>query len=140
MNATWNGLTFVGGGGAATYTLETLTGWWGGVEMRHDSIPRPSGPGEFDAPAFLSGRVITLTGLILADDDPEAFEDAMTALEDAGADGSKSEFAVAKAGGGRATAQARRHGAVDIADIVYGRHARYQLQLWAPDPTKGFAL
>jgi hypothetical protein len=135
MNATLDGLTFVGDGDAATYTIETFKGLFDGVEMRHETIPRPNGHGDFDSPGFLSGRLITLTGLILAADDPSAFEAAVFALEDLLADGSKSELSVELASG-TYTYQVRRHGAPDIDPIVWGRSARYQLQLWAPDPTK----
>ena len=138
MNATWGGLTFVGDEGAATYTLEKIIGWWGGVEMRHESTPRPNADGDFDSPAYLGGRVITLRGLIKADDDPAAFEAALAALDEAGDDGSKSEFTLEQASA-TYSVQARRHGTPDIDITVYGRSARYQLQLWAPDPTKELA-
>jgi len=135
MLATWGGLTFVGDDSAATYTLEKVIGWWGGVEMRHESTPRPNADGDFDSPAYLGGRVITLRGLILADDDPAAFEAALAALDEAGADGSKSEFTLEQAAA-TYSVQARRHGSLDFDPIVWGRRGRYQLQLWAPDPAK----
>jgi hypothetical protein len=136
VNATLGGLTFVGDGSAATYTLEKLDGWFGGVEMRREMIPRPNSDGDFDSPGYLGGRVITLSGLILAADDAAAFETAMMALEDLLADGSMAEFAVTQAGG-TYTAQVRRHGAPDIdASVLYGSVGRYQVQLWAPDPSK----
>jgi hypothetical protein len=137
VNATLGGLTFVGGGGTATYTIDRdgLKGWFEGVEMRRETIARPNGDGDFDAPGYLGPRLITLTGLILTDDDPEAFEVAMKALEDLLADGGMDTFTVEQATG-TYTAQVRRHGSPEIDLVAYGSTARYRLQLWAPDPTK----
>jgi hypothetical protein len=137
MIATLGGLTFVGGGGAATYTIEDdgLKGWFEGVEMRRETIPRPNGDGDFDAPGHLGPRLITLTGLILTDDDPAAFEVAMKALEDLLADGGMGTFTVEQATG-TYTSEVRRHGSPEVVIEMYGMQARYRLQLWAPDPTK----
>ena len=136
MNATLGGLTFVGGGGAATYTIfrDGLKGWFEGVEMRRETIPRPNGNGDFDAPGYLGPRLITLSGFILTAD-ASAFEVAMKALEDLLADGGMDTFAVEQATG-TYTAEVRRHGSPEIIIEVYGSRARYRLQLWAPDPTK----
>lgn len=136
MIATLGGLTFVGDAGPATYTIEEggLVGWFGGVEMRHESIPRPLGNGDFPAPGYLGSRIITLSGLILADNATD-FENAIAALEEVLDDGSEGEFAVEQATG-TFTVQVRMHGAPDIDPQVYGSVARYQLQLWAADPTK----
>lgn len=136
--STYGGLTFYGDDTRpVTYTIwkDGLKGWFDGVEMRHESIPRPNGNGDFDAPGYLGPRVITQTGLILAEDDPEAFETAMSALENMGSDGSKTEFAVQQANGTFGVL-ARRHGAPEIIIELYGTRARYRFQVWAPDPTK----
>jgi hypothetical protein len=138
MNATLGGLTFVGGAGAATYTIFRdggLTGWFEGVEMRREIIPRPTGNGDFPTPGRLGSRLITLSGLVLTDDDPEAFEVAIKALEDLLADGDMDTFTVEQATG-TYTAEVGRVGSPEIIIEVYGSLARYRLQLWAPDPTK----
>ena len=138
MNATLDGLTFVGDDAPATYTIKRdggLTGWFDGVEVRHETVPRPNSDGDFDAPGYLGPRLITLSGKILAAD-AAGLEAAMKALEDLLADGSKAEFAVTQASGDVYTAQVRRHGAVEIINELYGSRARYRLQLWAPDPAK----
>jgi hypothetical protein len=139
MRATLDGLEFVfAGSGDATYILDSndgLKGWFEGVEMRHEVVERPTGHGDFDAPAFLGSRLITLNGWILTDSDDAAYEVAMKGLEDLLADGSMSEFAVEQATG-TYTCQVRRHGSPELDMVVYGRSARFQLQLWAPDPTK----
>jgi hypothetical protein len=138
MNATLGGLTFVGGEGAATYTIfrdRGLTGWFEGVEMRREIIARPLGNGDFPTPGRLGPRLITLSGFILTADDPAAFEVAMKALEDLLADGSMDTFTVEQATG-TYTAEVGRIGTPEIIIEVYGSRARYRLQLWAPDPTK----
>lgn len=136
--STYGGLTFYGDDTRpATYTIwkDGLKGWFSGVEMRHESIPRPNGDGDFDAPGRKGPRIITQTGLILADGDPEAFENAMSALGDMGSDGSKSEFAVQQATGTFGIL-ARMHGEPEIIVELYGSRARYRFQLWAPLPAK----
>jgi hypothetical protein len=136
VNATLGGLTFVGGEGAATYTIweDGLKGWFEGVEMRREVIPRPNSDGDFDAPGHLGPRYITLTGLVLADD-TAAYEVALKALEDLLADGGIDTFTVEQESG-TYTAEVRRHGSPEIVHEVWGKQARYRLQLWAPDPTK----
>jgi hypothetical protein len=137
VNATLGGLTFVGGEGAATYTIweDGLNGWFEGAEMRREKIARPNGAGDFPAPGYLGPRLITLTGLILTDNDPAAFEVAIKALEDLLADGSTDTFTVEQASG-TYTAEVGRDGTPEIAIELYGTRARYRLQLWAPDPVK----
>lgn len=134
MNATLDTLEFVADGSSGAYTLEDIIGWWGGVEMRHASTPRPNGHGDFDSPAYQSGRLVTLRGQVHATTDA-SFEAALQALENVLADGSKSALTVEQAST-TYTLQVRRHGAPDIRILVYGRVASFQLQLWAPDPTK----
>lgn len=134
MNATLGTLEFVADGTLGTYTLEEIIGWWGGVEMRHASTPRPNSDGDFDAPGYKSGRLITLRGHVNTSTD-SAFETAMQALEDVLADGSKSALTVEQASG-TYEIQVRRHGSPDINVLVYGRAASFQLQLWAPAPDK----
>ena len=134
MNATLDGLEFVADGSVGTYTLEEIPGWWGGVSMRHEQTPRPNGHGDFDAPAYRSGRLVTLRGQVQASTDA-GFEAALQALEDVLADGSAGALTVAQASG-TYTIQVRRHGDVDIDVLTFGRVARYQMQLWAADPDK----
>ena len=135
--STYGGLTFYGDDTpTAVYTIwnDGLKGF-DGVEVRHEQIARPNGNGDFDAPGYLGPRIITQTGLILADGDPETYEDAIAALAEMGADGSIAEFTVELANG-TFSVMARRHGDIEIVRELYGRRARYRFQLWAPDPTK----
>jgi hypothetical protein len=66
MQATVDGLTFYSDATtAATYTIESLTGWFEGVGVRFDRTPRPTADGVFDSPGYLDGRLISLQGLVL---------------------------------------------------------------------------
>src|SRR5687768_15573667 len=102
QHATLGGLTFVADGSPATYTINRrggLKGWFEGVEMRREIIRRPIGDGDFPAPGRLGPRLNTLSGLILANDDPVAFEAAMADLETLLDDGSMGTFTVVQASG-----------------------------------------
>ena len=143
MRATLDGLEFIGdptptelASGDALYLIDPdgLKGWFDGVEMRHETTPRPNAPGDFDAPAFLGPRLISIRGSLVASSAVD-FENAMAALDELLADGSMAEFAVVQATG-TYTAQVRRHGAVEFKDARYGVMTRFRFELWAPDPTK----
>lgn len=134
MYATLDGLTFRADGAATTYTLSDIPGWWGGADFRHETFARPNSDGDFDAPVFQAGRILTLQGQVQTTDD-EGFEDAIAALEGLLADGSMGTLTVYQANG-TYTIGVRRHGGLNVEVLLYGRVARYQLQLWAPDPAK----
>jgi hypothetical protein len=137
LQATLGGLTFVGDAGAATYTIDRdggLKGWFDGVDSRHESIPRPASHGDFDVPTYLGGRIIILSGLVRASS-ASAYETALAGLSGLLADGSSATFTVTQAAG-TLTATVRRNSAPDVQHVVYGALARYQLQLWAPDPRR----
>lgn len=131
MTATLGGLTFVGDGGAATYTIDELKY---GAGSRRDSIPRPSAHGDFDVPVFLTGMLVTISGLIHASSVAE-YEAAVDALTGLLADGSSSELEVTQAVGSW-TAMVRRSGEPDVTHLVYGETGRYQVQFWAADPRR----
>jgi hypothetical protein len=135
--ATVGGLTFSGDGSTATYTLDSdgLKGWWvGGTSMRREYVDRPNQHGQFSTPGYLSGRIVTLSGQVQADD-PEAFEDALEALGALLEDGDSDTLTVTSASGVR-TAEVARYGEPMVRVLVYGSVAEYQFQLWAPDPTR----
>lgn len=134
MIVTFGSLEFVGDGSPATYTLASLGGWFGGVEMRHEMTSRPNAHGDFDAPVYKSGRIITLSGLILASD-VASYEAAVDALETITQGSSASTLTVAQASG-TYTILCRRHGSLEIDPVVYGHQARYQFHLWARNPDK----
>jgi len=133
MYATLDGLEFRGDAEPTTYTIARMPGWWG-TDFRHEQVARPTAAGDFDAPVFQSGRIITLEGLVLATS-TSAFESACDALENLLADGSADTLTVYQESA-TYTLEVRRHGGLNLDITVYGRTARYQIQLWAPDPEK----
>lgn len=137
LEATIGGLTFIGDDRAATYTLDTngLDGWFaGGTTMRREYVDRPNGHGQFPMPGYLSGRIVTLRGKVLADS-PAGFEAALEALEGLLADGLEDTLTVVTTVG-TSTLSVSRYGAVDTKILVYGQLAEYQIQLWAPNPDR----
>lgn len=134
MNVTLGGLTFMGDGTNATYTVAALPGWLDGVGTRRDSIPRPSAHGDFDVPTYLSGRVVSIVGMVHAGS-VSAYEAAIADLTGLLADGSSGEMSVAQASG-TLTAMVRRDGEPDIQHVVYGQTARFRVQFWAADPRR----
>lgn len=133
MLATVNGLEFVGDGSAGTYTIgeNGLTGWFEGVGVRYNRIPRPLSDGEFDSPGYLTGRLITLSGLVVTSSEA-AFESALLALSDIPVR-DLVEFTVTTGVGVKA-AMVRRAEQPDISVNVWGELAAYRLTLFAPDP------
>jgi hypothetical protein len=135
MIATLGGLTFSGDQDDATYRIspDGFRGWFDGVEVRRDRVQRPTADGEFPSPGYLGARVITISGHVLADNAVD-FENALNALATLLDDGSMSDLVVEQATG-TFSIEVGRIGAPDIIIQSYGAVARYQLQLWAPDPT-----
>ena len=136
VSATLGALTFVGDDSAATYTIERegLKGWFDGADSRRESIPRPAAHGDFNVPTYLGGRIISISGLILATS-TAGYESAVSALSGLLADGSSDELSVTE-DAGTLTATVRRHGAPEVIPQVYGKRARYRVQFWSPDPRR----
>lgn len=137
VEASVGGLTFVGGGGAATYTIEVdgLKGWFtGGTSMRREYVDRPNQPGQYATPGNPSGRIVTLSGLVLASS-AAAFENALDALDQLLADGGYDTLTVTT-DNGATTAEVARYGEMQSRIVVWGSVAEYQIQLWAPDPAR----
>lgn len=132
MNITIGGLTFIAGTAAATYTVESLSGWFDGVPIRREMEERPNAHGAFYAPGFLEGRVVSLSGLILTSSE-SAQVAAVRALTSLLADGGTDVLTVAEPGGSL-TATVSRYGKPDVQVEVWGTVARYQVQFWAHDP------
>lgn len=130
------GLTFVGDGRPAAYTIlpEGLVGWLaGGVSMRRDVADRPTSHGQFSAPGYLSGRMVTLTGQIHASS-PFDFEKRLAALSAVLADGGEAPLVVQAEETTRAVVS--RWDEPETRVLVYGRLAEYKLRLWSPDPRR----
>jgi hypothetical protein len=135
MFATVDGLTFQGDGTAATYMLgeNGIVGWFEGVGVRNARTARPTADGEFDAPGYLTGRLITVQGFVLTDSEA-AFEAAIEALGDIPVH-DLTEFTVTT-GAGTKAAMVRRVEKPDINVRVWGEVAEFRLSLFAPDPTR----
>lgn len=134
MYATIGSHTFQGGSGDSLFTLTNIQGWWGGSDFRHEQQARLNGDGDFDAPVYRGGRILTLEGHVQATSTTQ-FENALDILDNLLGDGSMGTLTVVQ-GTGSYSLQVRRHGGLNLDILVYGELARYQFQLWAPDPAK----
>lgn len=124
------------GGGPIIGQPDGIKGWWGGVSFRHESVDKPVGHGQFDAPAYRGPRLLNVEAQIfLPSYDEAAFESLMELVETVLDDGSMGTFAVHQSAGVYGV-DVRRHDITDIVIVKYGRLARFQLPLWAPDGTK----
>lgn len=71
---TVDGMTFTDGPVPAvdeygcTWVLQNIEGWFGGVSVRGAPVDRPLTDGSFDGPAPFAGRVVTVTGTVIAPD------------------------------------------------------------------------
>src|SRR4051812_24557250 len=110
--ATLGALTFRADGETATYTIAKFDGWWGGAEFRHDQTSRPTADGDFDAPVYRGGRILTIEGLVLASSVAD-LEDALAALEDLLGDGSMDTLTVVQESA-TYTLEVRRHGGLSL--------------------------
>lgn len=52
----------------SVWVLETLTGWFGGVDVRGNPVDRPMLDGAFDGDAPLAGRTVEISGNVVATD------------------------------------------------------------------------
>lgn len=122
---------------SVTYTIDEggLVGWFGGVGSRVPRTPKPQAHGEFSGRGYLSGRVITVSGLIRSDGDGAAQESAMNAISGLLADGGTSRLTV-QSGSGTLWADVQRIDEPDVQILVYGRTAAYQARFFAPDPRR----
>lgn len=134
MHATIGSHEFRGDAEDSLFTLSRMPGWWGGGDFRHEQQGRPNGDGDFDAPVYRGGRIITLEGQVHATSKTQ-FENALDILDNLLGDGSMGTLTVYQATGSYSL-QVRRHGGLNLDIVVYGRLARYQFQLWAPNPVK----
>jgi hypothetical protein len=111
-----------------------FTGFSGGVDMRLNQQAMPQGPGSFDIPSFADSRTLKISGTALA-----ASFAHRRILEE--------RFSGILAGGQTEIVQVERDGEtrwamakLATAPIFEGHgvvpKARFQLQLWCPDPRK----
>ena len=131
MRANYKGIDFYSDSGDATYTIEQITGWFEGVDVRRSGGARPATDGVFDSPAYLTSRIITITGLVLSNGSSSDFEMALARL--AGLPPRHVSLFTVETDNGTTWANARRAEKPEVTVIVWGQVARYQLVLEAPD-------
>ena len=109
------------------------SGWDGGVSIRRDETPRPNGHGVFDAPGYLGGRLVAISGHILGKT-PADTVNLAARLTGLLADGSKARLVV-DTGSEVTWADVRLADQTQV--TVWGsdpRVADFMVQLFAPDP------
>ena len=133
MHITLDGVHFRGGLEKALFTVDhgSLKGWFEAPGVRRNDEPRPLADGSFTAPTFRAGRSVSWSGLILTKTPAEQHH----AME---------QLAGMCSGQGlsRLTVQHESHATWADVQIMqppevtveaYGRVARYDVELWAPD-------
>lgn len=133
------GLTFRGihvrAGDGPYFVIQEMTGWDESPDMRRDEEDRPLQHGAFDAPGYLTARVVSITGVILGDS-PAGLQRAVRQLNGLLADGGADTLTVQDALE-PLWARVRRAGAPGVR--IHGEDpsvADYQVQFWAPDPRR----
>lgn len=137
VRATLGGVVFDGTAADATYTIgdDGLRGWFGGVSSRVDRTVRPQSHGEFTSRGLLSGRVITLEGMVRTKQDGAAQETAVNVLSGLLADGETDRLTVESAAG-VLWADVQRLDEPDTRILLYGSTAAYQARFLAADPRR----
>lgn len=136
LTATLGGVRFWGSGAHARTGLVLapggLTGWWEPPSMRTEQHDRV-GHGAFPSRGALAGRLVTLTGHVLAAHERDLLDQTQELAALLG-DGEPGTLHV-QGLGDTTHATVWRHGKPAI-DIDGGglQYASFQLQLWAPDP------
>lgn len=111
-------------------------GWENPPSSRRTDLPRSGGHGSFNTPSFKNGRLVTLTGAVLANDDRQlvAFADLLGVVSDG------THRMVVETETGVRWADVVSEGEPKF-DRIGGSHdASFQVQLFAADPRKYGAL
>lgn len=133
MLITLDGVRFRGDASKAMFTVENgaLKGWFESPGVRRQDAPRPLGDGSFTAPTYRAGRSIAWSGLIHTTSPGEqrhALEQLAGLCEGRGL----SRLSVQHES--HATwADVQLAQAPEATVLVYGKLARYDVELWAPD-------
>lgn len=116
------------------FTLDKLEGWFSGVDVRRNEVPRPQAFGSFSTPGYGSSRVVSVSGLCYATsaDQLNYFGDTLTGLLGSGAEGT----VLVDMPWGTTTAVGRLASAPQFDVLVWGEIASYQIQFWCPNPRK----
>jgi phage-related protein len=113
---------------------EGWSGWDEGVTMRRDETARPGTHGAFDAPGFMSARVVSISGWIIAPT-PSALATMRTQLTGLLSDGGSDTLTVETAAG-ETWAEVRLAGQTAVTVQGSETEARFQVQFWSPDPRR----
>jgi hypothetical protein len=138
LQATIGGIVFEGAPAdpeqAFVIDPDGWAGWDEGVAMRREEVVRPSSHGSFDTPGYLTPRVTTISGWMVA---PTAGDLATMRKQLTGllADGSSGTLTVETAEG-ETTASVRLAGQTAVKVSGSEREARFQIQFWSPDPRR----
>lgn len=130
------GLVLDGTEAATTYTIgdDGLRGWFDGVASRLNQDELTNRDGLVEARGYLSGRMVTIEGLVLTST-PAQQEEARRALSSVLADGSAGRLTV-RAPAGEKFAMVRRVGEPSFVTQSWGRRVAYQVQFLARDPRR----
>lgn len=136
MRITLDGIHFRGDGGPALFAVEhgALRGWFEAPGVRRGETSRPLADGSFLAPSFRSGRSVSWRGLIHSRS-PFEQREAMEQLSGVCSGTGLSRLTV-QAHGETTWADVHLAAEPSIEILNYGRLARYDLELWAPDPRR----
>lgn len=113
---------------------EGWSGWDEGVPVRRDDTVRPSSHGSFDAPGFLTARVRSIAGNVIASS-PGELEHMCLQLTGLLAEGGVGRV-TAVSDHGTTWANVRLAGQTAIQEDAGGLEARFQVQFWSPDPRR----
>jgi hypothetical protein len=133
VTATFGGLTFSNAATGGGFTLATLDGWYSGAPVRSEVENRPNADGGFGVTRVYKGaRVVTQTGLILAESVADPLWSAFSALQ---ANGAPSDYTVTDPAGTLSLIGATLAAPPEITTAVDGL-AQYMLQIVGRDPVK----
>lgn len=136
MLITLDGVHFRGDMGRAMFTIEhgALNGWFEAPGVRRDATPRPTGDGVFTAPTYRAGRSVAWSGLVHSTSHAEqrrAFEQL------AGMCSGRGLYRLTVQDGTDATwTDVHLLQAPDVTVLAAGRLARYDVEVFAPDPRR----
>ena len=131
-----DGIVFRGDMSRGMFTVEhsALRGWFESPGVRRADTARPLGDGSFHALTYRAGRSVSWSGLILTKSPSEQLA-AMQQLAGMCSDRGLSRLTVQHQGG-TSWADVELLQAPEVQVLAYGRVARYDVELFAPDPRR----
>ena len=111
-----------------------LSGWFEGIAVRNEDVPRPNAHGSFDAPTFAAARVPAIEGNIIAPS-AEILDRMRLALTGILGVGRKGRMVV-DGPTGATWADVRRVGQPQLGEATTGTESTFQVQFWAPNPRR----